>query len=318
MKLLKILFFLYMLYAIPHTLSYADTVETKSGSEIKGIVVEDYRDRLVLSTADGEITLMKSDIREVYFDSEEDNLIKLAEQARERKDYPKAFVYYDKALKLNPKSKAAMDGVVFLQGYLFRKEEAEKEEDVKKREAIENYGTIIPTALSEEAREKKAAENLKKTIGITIATESGLPVVYSVQPKSPAAEAGIKKADLLIAVWARLTGYLSPAEVMDMLLDKPSLELKVTIERVFEVRPDFGNSTGASLSMEFDGLTVDRVRGYGPAFHAGIKKDDLITAINGQSTRYMPLNKARGLIKRSKEGYIKFNIRREVLIWRRD
>lgn len=297
---------------------YADTIYTEDGKELKGIVVEDYRDRVVLSTADGEITMLKSNIRELYFDSEEDNLIKLAEQSRERKDYLKAFVYYDKVLKLDPKSKAAMDGIVFLQGYLFRKEQVQKEDDIKRREAIENYGAALPIASSEEEREKKAAENLKKSIGITLIAGSGFPVIDSVRPKSPAAEAGIKKADVLIAVWARLTGYLSLAEVMDMLLDKPSLELKVTIERVFDVGLDAGNITGASLSMEFDGLTVGKVKEDSPAFRAGIKKGDLITAINGQSTRYMPLNKAQELVKRSKEKYVKFSIRRETLIWRKD
>ena len=306
------------LWSLVYGLSYADTVYTEDGKELKGIVVEDYRDRIVLSTAAGEITLMKSDIRELYFDSEEDNLIKLAEQARERKDYLKAFVYYDKALRLNPRSKAAMDGVVFLQGYLFRKEEARKEEDVKKSEAIENYGAMIPEELDAEEKAKEAAANLKKTIGITLKIEAGLPVVDSVQPKSSAAESGIKKNDRLIAVWARLAGYLSMAQVMDMLLDKPSLELKVTIERVFDVKLDRGNATGASLSMEFDGLTVGGVKEGGPAFLAGIKKGDLITAVNGQSTRYMPLDKAKDLIRHSKEGYVKFNIRREALIWRGD
>ncbi|MCX5686937.1 MAG: PDZ domain-containing protein [Candidatus Omnitrophica bacterium] len=264
---------------------YADTVYTEDGKEVRGIVVEDYRDRIVLSTVDGEITLIKSNVKELYFDSEEDNLIKLAEQSRERKDYLKAFVYYDKALKLNPKSKAAMDGVVFLQGYLFRKEQVQKEEDVRKREAIENYGAVVPTMPTDEEKEKKAAETLKKTVGITITTESGLPVVDSVQLKSPAAEAGIKKGDKLIAVWARLTGYLSPAEVRDILLDKPSLELKITVERVFDVKLDWGNATGMSLSMEFYGLTVAGVKEYSPAFRAGIKKGDLITAIDGQSTK---------------------------------
>ncbi|MDP3804542.1 MAG: hypothetical protein Q8Q87_03200, partial [Candidatus Omnitrophota bacterium] len=53
----RVLLLLYTLYAIPYTLSYADAVYTEEGKELKGIVVEDYRDRVVLSTADGEITI---------------------------------------------------------------------------------------------------------------------------------------------------------------------------------------------------------------------------------------------------------------------
>ena len=72
------------------------------------------------------LAIMKSDIKELYYDQEEENLIKLAEQAKEKKDYIRALTYYDMAFKANPDSKAAKDGLVFLEGYLFRKEQAQK------------------------------------------------------------------------------------------------------------------------------------------------------------------------------------------------
>ena len=59
----------------------SDTVYTKEGKELKGIIVEDYKDRIIFSTIDGQITVLKSDVKELYFDTEEQNLIKLAEQA---------------------------------------------------------------------------------------------------------------------------------------------------------------------------------------------------------------------------------------------
>jgi C-terminal processing protease CtpA/Prc len=296
----------------------ADTIYTRQGKEIKGIVVEDYNDRIVFSTADGEITIMKPDIRELYYDSEEDNLIKLAEQAKEKKDYVRAFIYYDKALKVNPQSKKALEGTVFLQGYLFRKDQLQKEEDIKKREAIENYGTAIKEEPSEGEKLKQKADTLYKSLGIAIKMESGTPVVESVRLKSPAQEAGIKRGDRLIAVWSRLTGYLSNDEVLDMLLDKPSLELKCTMERDVDVHLDPGNVIGASFSMEFDGLTVAGVREGAAAARAGLKKADLVTSINGQSTRYMQLKAAMEKIRCSKGRLAKFAIRREVLIWRKD
>ena len=319
MKTYKYLIFFLIAYSLQLTaFSHADTIETKDGKELKGIVVEDYKDRVILSTADGETTVMKSDIGELYYDSEEDNLIKLAQQAKDKKEYMKSFVYYDKVLKMDQNSKAAQDGVVFLQAYLFRKEEAQKEDDVKKREAIENYGAAIPTELTDEEKDKKAAESLKKLIGVSLRTEDGFPVVDSVALRSPADEAGIKKGDRIMAVWARLTGYLSPREVSAMLLDKPSPELKITIERVSDLEFKYGNATGASLSMEFDGLTVSGVKDPSPAVRAGIKKGDLITAIDGQSTRYMPLKKAMDIIKQTKERHVVFNIKKEAVIWRRD
>ena len=44
---------------------YADTIFLKDGQELKGIVVEDYHDRIVLSTEKGEATHLKNDIEKI-------------------------------------------------------------------------------------------------------------------------------------------------------------------------------------------------------------------------------------------------------------
>ena len=305
----------FILYLLFSTSARADTVTTSDGKELKGIVVEDYKDRVVLSTADGEKTIMKSNMSQIAFDSEEENLIKLAEQARERRDYTRAYSYYYMASKLNPDSKAAKDGIVFLQGYLFRSEVVKKEDEVKARDDIERYGTVIESVRSEEDKLLEAAENLKKTIGITLAKKDNLPEIVTIQTNSAAYEAGARKGDRIQAIWGRLTGYMPLREVMDGLLDKPSPELKCVIERVVEIPAGPHNVLG--LSMEFDGLTVSGVVMDSSAYTAGLNKGDLVILIDGNPTRYMPLNKAQELIGKAKEGPIKLTIRREVLIWRR-
>ena len=100
-----------------------------------------------------------------------------------------------------------------------------------------------------------------------------------------------------------------------MLLDKPSPELKITIERVSDLEFKYGNATGASLSMEFDGLTVSAVEEGSAAFEAGLTPNDIITAINGNSTRYMPLKKANALIKRSRDGKVNLIVKKDMIMW---
>ena len=78
-----------------------------------------------------------------------------------------------------------------------------------------------------------------------------------------------------------------------------------------------GTNANATFTMEFDGLTVSGVKEGGSAFEAGLKKGDLITAIDGNSTRYMPLKKAIELIRNSKTGSTKLTLRREIIIWRK-
>ncbi len=294
--------------------AHADTVIKTDSSELKGIVVEDYKDRVVFSTANGEKIIMKSDIKELYYDEEESNLIKLAEQARERRDYVKAFAYYDMAFKVNPKSKAAKDGLVFLEGYLFRQEQVRKEEEIAKREEMERQGPFVdPNKVKEQEAAEKAAR-LKETMGMVLVIKDGVPVVDSVAPRSPAAEAGIEKGDKLVAIWARLTGYMELSEILDALLDKPSLELKCTIDRTI----DAADITGSSFAMEFDGLTVTASPEASASYAAGLRKGDLVTSIDGKSTRYMPLKDAVKMMKKAKGKNIELTIRREILMWRRD
>jgi hypothetical protein len=323
---LLLIFLIFSVFSLVSGLTYADDVSLNNGEEQKGIVVEDYKDRIILSTIYGEKTIMKSDIKELYYDEEEQNLIKLAEQARQRNDYSKAFAYYNMAFKANPNSKAARDGMVFLEGYLFRKEQAQKEEDVKRRDDLERQG--VGAAFGRASGESTAEKSLrlKKATGIMLEMKDGFPFMNSVSVNSPAYDAGLEKSDKLIAIWARLTGYMDLDEVLAALLDKPSLELKCTIERTLEipvasygfVAPGTMELIGASFSMEFDGLTAVSVKSGSASGIAGLKKSDIVTAIDGKSTRYMPLNDAIKMIRNSKDKSVRLTVKREVLIWRRD
>ena len=304
----------------------ADTIYTNDGGETRGIVVEDYNDRIVMSTVDGEISILKSDIRQLYYDSEADNLVKLAEQARERGDIMKAFAYYDMAYKFDPNSKAAKDGIVFLQGYLFRKEQVKKEDEIKKQEEFENFGVArIEEEKSEIEKSKEAVAKLREVLGITLSIDGSVPVVNSVISKSPAYEAGIIKGDTIVSIWGRLCGYMRIEDIVNMLLEKPSVEIKCGIERMVTARlnpertmlSSLNDILGALFRMEFDGLTVFEVKDGGPASEAGFLKNDLIITIDGKSTRYLPLNKAVSMMRKTQNDTITFRIRRELIIWRK-
>jgi C-terminal processing protease CtpA/Prc len=111
---------------------------------------------------------------------------------------------------------------------------------------------------------------------------------------------------------------------MDLLLKKPALEIKCTIERVLDVGisadrtllTSSGDLIGAVFSMEFDGLTVAEVREGGPSFAAGLGEGDLVTALDGKPTRYMPLQKAVEFIRESKGTKVSVTVRRETILWR--
>ncbi len=315
MKKLLLIVLLFTLSSQLSTLNlYADTIYTKDGKELKGIVIEDYMDRIVFSTVDGQITVMKSDVNELYFDTEEQNLIKLAEQSKDKGDYIKAFIYYDKAFKMNPQSKAAKDGIVFLQGYLFKKDMSQKEEVINRHNEFEQRGQV-PEIRSDEDKFNDDLKKLRSEIGIVLMTSGGVTQIESVRTGSLAYSAGIRKDDTLAAVWGRLVGYMSLKEVVETMLEKNSLETKITLERNIIVRVGPSDSMGATLSMQLDGLTVSAVNEGSTASEAGLMPGDIITAINGDSTRYMSLKKAIASIKRSRDGKVNLTIRKEIVVW---
>lgn len=292
----------------------ADTIYTKDGKELKGIIIEDYRDRILFSTVDGQITVMKDDVKELYFDTEEQNLIKLAEQSRDKGDYIKAFVYYDKAFKLNPGSKSAKDGIVFLQGYLFKKDMSQKEEVVRRHNEFEQKG-MTPEIKSEEDKFNDDLRTLRTESGIALLTTGGVTRIESVTAGLPADSAGIRKSDTLIAIWGRLVGYMSLREVVETLLEKNSLETKIALERNVVVRVRPGDSIGVTLSMQLDGLTISDIKAGSAASETGLKPNDLIVEINGNPTRYMPLKRAVELINRSKDGKVDLVVRKDIVMW---
>jgi C-terminal processing protease CtpA/Prc len=150
------------------------------------------------------------------------------------------------------------------------------------------------------------------------------PVIESVKSGSPAYEAGLRKGDILVSVWSKLTGYLSLEEILDLLVNKSAIEIRSVIERAIEaaINPDKTmisgpeDLIGASFMMELDGLTISAVKEEGSAAYAGLQKSDLVMAIDGNQTRYMPLKKAVELIRRSNKGNVRLTIRRKAIIWR--
>jgi len=313
MKKTALMFFLLSvcgLWAADKGLS--DTVYTKDNKEIKGIIVEEYKDRVLISTVDGEQSLMKSDVKELYYDTEEQNLIKLAEKARDKGDFIRSFVYYDKAFKVNPDSRAAKDGIVFLQGYLFKKDMAKKEEDINRRNDFEKRSAGAVVMKTEEEKFAENINKLREVAGITLDLSTAEVRIESVTIGSPAYDAGMKRGDILIAVWGRFVKYLSLKDVVEMMLEKTSLETKCTIERGISAE---AKDLGATFKMMFDGMTISEIKNPSPAREAGLMVNDIIVSINGKPTRYMPLKKGLESIKNSKGGVVKFTIRRDLVIW---
>jgi C-terminal processing protease CtpA/Prc len=74
---------------------------------------------------------------------------------------------------------------------------------------------------------------------------------------------------------------------------------------------------GLRLQMGERGLEVQSVVEGGPADAAGLREQDLVTALNGAATRYLPLGKVKKLMKESPNQTLALVVRRSAILTRK-
>jgi C-terminal processing protease CtpA/Prc len=294
-----------------------DTVYMKDGQEKKGVVVENYHDRIVLSTADGEIRIKKQYIKDILYDRQEQNLIKLGDFHQRKGNTSKAYEYYERAYQLNPDYKEARDKYMHIRSVLARHPEKQLREDMGKRQHL---FTKSGKAHTSEAKNipQTAEERFEKSTGLVLVSENEMPKVKKVLDGSPAQIADIKSGDIIVSVWGRATGYIDMDMIYDMIINSNDTEVKLSVKR--RLTPDWryrkgldgASAFGLLLDIKEEGLTIYDVSPHSPAAVLGLSAGDLIIAINNQPTRYMTLKEAR----QSFNELSSLEILRDITLWK--
>ena len=110
--------------AISSVSLFADTIFLIHGDTIKGIVTEQYEDRVIIRVPGGEIGIYKNRISRIKFDEPEQNYLQMGDKYLEKKQFDKALQLYKRAMKANPNFQQAKDALLKL-------------EDRKKAQAME-------------------------------------------------------------------------------------------------------------------------------------------------------------------------------------
>ncbi|KJJ84355.1 PDZ/DHR/GLGF domain protein [Candidatus Omnitrophus magneticus] len=290
----------------------------QDSQEIKGVVVEEYDDRVILSTIDGEQEIMREKIKELIFDRDDQNYINLAEYYQERKAYEKSYYYYKKALEINPSFKKAREGILYVSNKINNSDEVSKISHVKKL----NETTILLEKGLDAETSAGITEELKHQIGITIEEKNGLLLFKQILAGSPADKAGLRERDTLIAIWAKATRYMNPTDIYSKFLSNSTKGLHITYGRIIKVKlPNkkifLGDLLGARLEfILLEGLTVKEVKKNSPASLAGICKNDIILEIDKTPIRYVPINTILEKIAKKKGATVEFLIKRDTIIWK--
>ncbi|MBU1894183.1 MAG: PDZ domain-containing protein [Candidatus Omnitrophica bacterium] len=296
---------------------HADTIVLKNDEPVKGVVVESFKDRVVVSTMDGEKVIMRTDINQLVYDREEQNLVSLAEFYQDKEQFSKAYYCYSKALGINPEYKKAKEGLHYVGVYVINSDRRQKLDHVQKM----NEGEKERQGIIKENIVQDKSQKLKDTLGLVLSKVQQNSVVSEVVKGTPAAKAGVQKGDIIFAAWGRSAGYMDSEEILDRLLS-PLMDVQITIERDYKIYLEdsvekYGNKAGIKLGYsEMEGMGVEDLAARGAASEAGIQTGDIVVEVQGQSVRYMTIQEVDSIINSQKTKELSLKIKRDVVIWK--
>jgi len=295
-----------VILAVPF--SVADTLLLRDGTEVKGLILNEYKDRIVVSTVSGEKYFMKSEIKSASYDSEARELLQKARNEVKRGEYIKAYYSYEKVVEMDPKIEEARERLLFLRKYL----ENKVRDDIRSGITRGNASVSLKDP-------KGPLERLKDKLGITLSSGGKYAYINALTAKAEAM--GLKENDRIVSIWGEMTAFMDPEEVADLLLGLH--ESRLIVERVVPVDLKRDNSVsvkydriiGAKLDLERKGVVVVDIDDDGPFANAGIKKGDNILAVDGKDTTYMPMGTLTGMIVEDQGSTAEFVVRRDLILW---
>jgi C-terminal processing protease CtpA/Prc len=293
----------------------ADTIILKNKTKIKGLVVDEYIDRIALSTVEGEKHILRKDIENIEYDTPEQNFMQLGRAYDEKGWYDKAAFYYRKAMDINPDYKEAREAYVASHAKMWHEEEKRTKKDIELHNMAIEWQKARKNKKTEVVVKSKESQ-VKESLGIGITENEGIFVISEVVPGSNADKAGIRKGDFLVGIWGRLIRYSKLEDILKELIGPKYSEVKVLIEKEmqfpFIANSDTYKELGISLGFEYEGLAIKEIISGKKGESLGFKKGDFVIAIDKNITRYLPIDSVIALINNPKNNRIIFTIRRNM------
>jgi len=280
----------------------ADTVYLKNKQEVRGVIVEEFADRYVVKTLEGEKPIMKAQAAAVKYDDPELSYYQLGRDLQRVGRLHEALTAYQKAVELRPSFRAAEEAVFSVQRTLDRQDEPQLMAEVHQKQAVlEQAGKPLSGQFVAQLSQGPAVFDVfEKRFGVFFRLQGDWVVVSGVQPKSAAAFADLRAGDRVVAVSGEPLGHLKAAEAAQR-LEAHGNELQLSIEREVTLeRPRVGRADrwGLQTDLGYDGLRISRVDSGGPA-QGRCQVGDFVVALNHQPTRYMAMTEAE---RRMSEG----------------
>ncbi|MFT5207074.1 MAG: tetratricopeptide (TPR) repeat protein [Candidatus Omnitrophota bacterium] len=283
------------------TSSHADLLVLNSGEEMRGLIVEEYEDAVLVSTVDGELLITRSDISKIDYDDPAYSMLSLGRSYESEKKYGLALSYYEKAYKANPELIEAKKAAVGIRGRFWSDfAEGPLSEVAKQQEVRDAYRANKDLDDATLIKSKSVAKILWTRMGVALAEDTDWIQIGLVKIGSLARKRGLMKGDSLIAIDGKPLRNLNGDVVTKALLEPrySSMTLDVTRKIILDkLKSRKLKALGIKLKQNYTGITITRIMPDSIFDNIGIKKNDMIVEVAGKSTRYLSLRKVIKIIK---------------------
>ncbi len=294
----------------------------KTGEVLKGLIVEEHEDRLIMSTEKGEVPVLRIAIQDVEYDDPAQNFLQAGRAYEEKKRWGEALAYYEKALQLNPDLEDAKKASVRVRNLFWAQSATGPVAEIERRQAL--YETWDKKRFTEKnsAAVKTPQQLVAESLGVTLVQKDDWVRLAEVSPKKDAALAGLRAGDRLVAIDGDSLRYLSAEAVRPKFVSPRYSSFTLEYDRDCRLmKSNFEKETrdfGFELKLENQGIRVAHVSRGSAADRAGLKIGDLLVGVNGGTTRYLPLKKFMATLQKSQPAtYAVLTVRRSVLLARR-
>lgn len=299
----------------------ADTLVLKNGKEMKGLVVEQHVDRVILSTEKGEVPVLSKRIKKIIYDDAEQNFLQVGKAYEAEGKYGEALAYYEKAVQINPNLEEAKTLAAGVRNRFWASSTEGPRTEVETKQLLyDSWGQQKPMDELIQQKEVEQSKKLKEDLGIHLKKKGDWVEISEIDAKKDAWQAGLRRADRLASIDGQSLRYLNEDAVTKKMLTPRYSNYSLEYERDVALSKANGSSLkqlGLGLKLEYQGIRVSSVHKGSAAESAGLKNNDLVIKVGNEPTRYMPLGKVLSAIENANTAEALLTIRRNALLSRR-
>ena len=232
-------------------------------------------------------------VEAIKYDDPERSYFQLGRQLEQAGRLREALAAYERASEIRPDFRGAREAAFNVQRRLWRQDESQVIDEIKRQEMIIQQAGREPQSRFEDrgapvALTPLGGKTFEMRYGVRLRYENGKTKVTQVQSGGYADVAGLRPGDVIVAIWNDPIQQLWPDEI-GRRLNESTGELSLTVEREVVVGPG-----SMEIELGYEGLEVQRVAA--APLRDKMAQGDRVVRINGRVTRYLTLEQAQRML----------------------